>query len=117
MVADGIVPAVSGFELSRACALQAVGGDPELPDSWAQRFAVLRFLPSRPGRVSEVRGFDPGQEVTGVLCEPLVSVGQVMSAASSDGDRMAFILSSAGSLREARELADRRQKSISITVN
>lgn len=117
MVADGIVPAVSSFHLSRACALQAVGLEPEIQEAYSQRFAILRFLPSLSGTVRDIRGFDPEHQVPGVLSEPLVSVGQVLSSASSDGDRMAFILSCADSLDEARELADRRQNEIFITVD
>ena len=117
MVADGIVPAVSGFALSRACALQAVGVEPELPKLSSSKFAVLRFIPSRLGTVRNLQGFGPENELPSVLCEPMVQVGQVMSAASSDVDRMAFILSYADSLEAAYALADYRQSQLTINID
>lgn len=116
MVADGIVPAASGFLLSEACALQAVGQTPPWPGSALERPTVLRFVPSRSGRVTALHGFEPENILPGVRCESLVTVGQVLGRAASDGDRMAFILSSADTLLEALALADKCEQRIKITI-
>ena len=112
MVADGVVPLTSGFDLSRACALQAVGSEPGQANENLQKSVVLRFLPSRLGRVVSVLGFEPADEV----CRSLVAKGQELGKASSDGDRMAFILAAGNTLCEALEKADLRQKRIKIEV-
>lgn len=116
MVADGIVPQVSGFDLAKACSLQAVGQNPEFPDLLNSRSVVLRFVPSLAGRVAAISGFSAQDEIPGVLSEPMVTVGQDVGRASSDGDRMAYILSTADTLEEALRLADAREARIHITV-
>lgn len=116
MVADGIVPQASGFALSRACALQAVGLDPGTPDLSHRRAVVLRFLPSLSGTVAEISGFTPADEVEGVISEPMVSVGQTVGAAASDGDRMAFILATGDTRAEAFRRADAREARIRIRL-
>lgn len=116
MVADGIVPFSSGFDLARATALQAVGLDPGGPSPGPRKSVVLRFVPSRVGKVLSIRGFDAGDETEGVLCEPMVCVGQDLGAAASDGDRMAFILACGQTLEEALAKADEHEKKIRIVV-
>lgn len=116
MVADGIVPFTSGFDLSRACALQAVGLEPEIPRAFSQKSVVLRFVPSQPGKVVSLVGFNPEDEIPGVVCEPIVHLGQDLRKAKSDGDRMAFIIASADSLDDARIKANMREKCIKIST-
>jgi biotin carboxylase len=116
MVADGIVPLMSGFDLSKACALQAVGSEPEIPESFLQKSVVLRFVPSQAGKVVSMVGFETEDEIPGVVCEPMVRVGQEVGRASNDGDRMAFVLAVAETLKEARTLADAREQRICISI-
>ncbi len=116
MVADGIVPAASGFALSAACAQQAVGITPCLPSNELQRAVVLRFIPSRAGRVVAVDGFAPEDEMLHVRCEAMVTVGQELHRATCDGDRMAYILADAETLSAAMALADAREQRIKIRV-
>ena len=116
MVADGIVPMTSGFNLAGACALQAVGLEPELPKNISQKSVVLRFVPSCEGKVVSISGFDPDDEMAGVISEPMVFLGQELGKAKSDGDRMAFILSAADTLPEARIKADLREQRIKIST-
>lgn len=116
MVADGVVPLSCGFDLAQACALQAVGMEPEIPKEFAERSVVLRFIPSQAGRVVSISGFQPQDEIPGVISESMVAVGQNVGHAQSDADRMAFILSAGESLPEARAKADLRERRIKITV-
>lgn len=116
MVADGFVPLTSGFDLSKACALQAVGLEPEIPRSFLKKSVVLRFIPSQAGKVVSMFGFEPEDEIPEVVCEPMVHLGQDLCKAKSDGDRMAFLLASADSLDEARIKANLREQRIKITT-
>ena len=117
MVAEGIVPRVSGFDLATACAMQAVGLEPLEPPLQAHRAAVLRFVPSRRGRVVRIDGFGPNDEVPGVYAEPLVAIGQQVGRAASDGDRMALILASADTLTDALAAADRKEARIHVEMS
>jgi biotin carboxylase len=116
MVADGLVPLTSGFDLARACAQQAVGIEPMSPVVGQRKSVVLRFIPSRPGKVVSISGFTPADEISGVVSEPMVSLGQDLGTAVSDGDRMAFILASGDTLNEATAKADEREEKIRIVV-
>jgi biotin carboxylase len=116
MVADGIVPAVSGYDLATACALQAVGIEPPETPGTPPRAAVLRFIPSKRGKVLEIHGFGPDDDVSGVKSEPLVVVGQDVGQAVSDGDRMAYILASAETIEQAQVLANLKEARIRIVV-
>lgn len=116
MVADGIVPAASGFPLSAACALQAAGLTPPWPDSRPGRAVVLRFVPSRAGRVVSIEGFAPEDEIPHVRSEAMVAIGQELGRAACDGDRMAYILADAANLPAALALADARERRIKIRM-
>lgn len=116
MVADGIVPQTSGFDMSRACALQAVGREPALPPSIKPKAVVLRFVPSRAGKVVAMTGFDAKDEMPGVLCQAMVHLGQDVGRAASDGDRMAFILTTADTIDEAQALTDAREQRIAFAM-
>jgi biotin carboxylase len=116
MVAEGLVPRASGFDLDRACALQAVGLEPPaVPDREKCAF-VLRFLPARPGIVAGISGFDRVQEIGNVVCEPLVAVGDRVGRAVTDVARLAYILSWADDRAEAISLADRAEACLRIDV-
>ena len=116
MVADGIVPLTSGYDMTRACALQAVGMDLALPDNFLSRSVVLRFLPSVAGVVKEISGFAEEDQVEGVVCEPMVEIGKTVGKAASDGDRMAFLLAAGDTIADAMARADLREKRIRIVV-
>lgn len=116
MVADGVVPRASGFDLSGNAALQAVGKTLEWPPKIERKAVVLRFVPSLPGRIVSISGFAPGDDLPNALSEPIVKVGQILDKASCDGDRMAYILSWADTPAEAQRLADEREKRIGFVV-
>jgi biotin carboxylase len=116
MVADGLVPGVSGFDLATACALQAVSAECPLPSPTPPRAAVLRFVPSRPGKVVSIEGFSNDDNVSGVQSEPMVTIGQQVGIAASDGDRMAFVIAVADTVDEALRLTDDRESRIKITL-
>jgi len=112
MVADGLVPMVSGFDLATATALQSVGRPVTLPQIKDKMYGVLRFIASRPGKITGIHGFDSSFDVPDVVCGPIASIGQVVGRAMSDGDRFAYIISVAGSPEEASRLADIRESRI-----
>jgi biotin carboxylase len=115
MVADGIVPRASGFDLSRACAMQAVGLEPETPSDVRKAF-VLRFLPSKRGTVTCVEGFDRANLIPEVECQPLVKVGDRVEDARTDGGRLAFIFSWAEDRVRAFANADLAERCLNIEI-
>ena len=116
MVFDRLVPAVSGVNLARLCALQAVG-EPLPAFSIQENSGVLRFFPSRPGFVSSLTGFDEATKIPGVEAEPFVKVGQKVGSAQADGDRLGYILSRAPTPEGAQDLADQAESFIRFEVS
>lgn len=116
MVADGIVPRASGFDLGRACALQAVGLVPPLPSDLPRQAFVLRFVPSRPGIVKRISGLETIKEIGNVDCGSLVAVGDEVGVARTDSARLAYILSWAADRTTAFALADRAEACIDIVI-
>jgi biotin carboxylase len=115
MVADGIVPRASGFDLSKACALQAVGLQPDIPSGIRCAF-VLRFLPSNKGTVTHIGGFDRANLISNVECQPLVRVGEQVEDARTDGGRLAFIFSWADDRVSAFDYADRAERCLDVAI-
>jgi biotin carboxylase len=116
MVADGIVPRASGFDLAKACALQAVGLEPDIPSDVRKAF-VLRFLPSKKGIVTRVEGFDRASLISNVECEPLVKVGDRVEEAQTDGSRLAYIFSWADDRVQAFARADLAEQYLEIAIS
>jgi len=115
MVNDGLVPRASGFDISLGSVLQAVGRDVALIAP-KKKSAVLRFIPSSPGVINKISGFEDANKLTNVEAGPLVKIGDTMLKANSDGDRLAYILSWGDILAEVRANADRAEKMINIEV-
>ena len=115
MVFDKFVPAVSGVNIARLTALQAIGLPVEI-DACKTDAAVLRFFPSIPGELMAVSGFDKANQLKGVEAASFVEVGAKFHRATTDGDRLGFILSTAATPAEARELADAAEKLISYDI-
>lgn len=115
MVFDAMVPSASGVDLATACVEQALGMEPVLPTP-KNTAVVLRFFPSRPGRITGIHGFDEANAIPDVTAAPFVSVGHVSGHAAADGDRLGYILACAGSRDIAIKKADQAEKAITIGV-
>jgi biotin carboxylase len=113
MVFDGFVPAVSGMNIARLTALQAVGL-PVGEISNIGKSAVLRFFPSFPGVLLEISGFEEANQIEGVEAAPFVKEGDHFHRAMADGDRLGYILSCAETPIRAKELADKAEKMINL---
>jgi biotin carboxylase len=116
MVADGLVPRASGYDLNRACARQALGLEPLPLPGCSPRAFVLRFLPAKPGIVTALTGFDRVRDFANVECEPLVKVGDRVERAVTDSARLAYILSWADDRATALSQADRTEACIRVDV-
>ena len=116
MVADGLVPKASGFDLARACALQAVGRETPCPERITGNAVVLRFLPSRRGIVMSMTGFEQARSIGNVDCGPLVSIGDRVDNARADSGRLAYILSWADDVVHALLLADRAEACLKVDI-
>jgi biotin carboxylase len=116
MVFEKFVPAVSGINIAKLTAMQAVG-IPVKINELEQKFAVLRFFPAKPGRIKEVSGFDEINLIPGVQGESFVKVGDKFNQALTDGDRMGYMLTLADSARKAQDLADKAESGINFLLD
>ncbi len=105
MVFDKFVPLVSGVNIARLTAQQAVGMTLP-PIQCSAGAAVLRFFPTQPGILRAVHGFDEANEVPGVEAGCFVKPGVSFSHAMADGDRLGYVLSYAETVAEAQRRAD-----------
>jgi biotin carboxylase len=115
MVFNGLVPAVSGVNIAKITALQAIG-DSVILESILTNSAVLRFFPSIPGRLVSISGFETANALPGVQCEPFVTPGAVFDNAAADGDRLGYILAVASSAFEAQKLANEAEQLIKFDI-
>jgi len=115
MVFDGFVPTISGVNIARLTALQAVGR-PVGEVTNLKKSAVLRFFPSRPGVLCNIFGFERANSISGVEAAPFAHVGDRFHQASVDGDRLGYILSCAATPRQAQELADEAERLITFEI-
>ena len=114
-VFDAMVPRSSGYDLAQACAMQAVGLEPPQPEPQGIP-VVLRFFPSMPGSVTSISGFEETADLEGVESGPFVEIGQRMSKANTDGDRLGYILSWGANRTQALERAKQAEGMISFEV-
>ena len=115
MVFNKFVPLVSGVNIARLTALQAVGksvGNIENKNA----AAVLRFFPSKPGTLISITGFEEANNIEGVESTPFVRVGDKFQSAATDGDRLGYILSFSDSPQKAQQLADNAEKLIHFEI-
>ncbi len=116
MVFDGFVPTVSGINIARLSALQAVGI--EIPPFEKNNYAsVLRFFPSRPGIVRAINGFENIKNINGVMASSFVNVGDHVGGAAADGDRLGYILTRGDTFQEAQQLADQAETMVRFEIN
>jgi biotin carboxylase len=119
MVFDKLVPAISGVNIALATALNACGkqvGELMSETISPRNSAVLRFIPSKPGKVVGIDGFDNIRKIDNVEAESFVQLGDLMSSAVHDGDRMGYIFSQAKTPKDALELANKAEQLITFTV-
>ena len=116
LVADRLVPLISGVNVARLTALQA-SGEPirDIPIS-SKKSAVLRFIPSREGQVYGFSGFTEAQKLEGVEADSFVCVGDKVRQPQSDGDRLGYILALADSPSQAQQKADQAESLLSYDI-
>lgn len=115
MVFDGVVPIVSGVNIARLTAIQAVGLPVGEISNW-KKSAVLRFFPSSPGVLRTFSGFEQANMIEGVEAAPFVKVGEKFHQATVDGDRLGYILSCAATPMRAQALADQAERLIKFEI-
>jgi len=115
MVFDGLVPAVSGVNIARLTALQAVGLSVGTITN-IERASVLRFFPSTPGVLRKISGFEDANLIQGIQAAPIAQVGHKFHRATVDGDRLGYILSCAATPLQAHELANEAEHLIRFEI-
>ncbi len=117
LVADGIVPAASHFNLPITTILSTVGATFSFSPPRIQQCFVLRFIPSRPGVVKAIIGFETISQIEGVSACPLVKIGDTCFSPRTDGGRLAYIFSIGKTREEALKKANEATDSINFEVN
>jgi biotin carboxylase len=115
MVFDKLVPKASGINIARLTVLQAVGLPVE-KISIQQNGVVLRFFPSRPGKLEGIYGFEEANKIVGVEAAAFARVGNEFNNATVDEDRMGYILSKAATPQEAQKRADEAENKIFFDI-
>jgi len=108
LVFDRLVPSVSGIDIARLTVMQAVGMQLE-PIFPKQNAVVLRFVPSRAGKLKSINGIELANELEGVEVGAIANIGDVFTGAATDGDRQAWILSSGSTPEIAQKRADQAE--------
>ena len=115
MVFERFVPLTSGYDILAACVAQAIGRQVRYSPATKQA-GVIRFFPSKPGRVRAYAGFEQANDCDGVEAGSFVNVGDTMSAAESDGDRLGYILATGPTPGIAHQRADLAESFISFEI-
>lgn len=115
LVFDRLVPSVSGIDIARLTAMQAVGMQlhnirPECNPT------VLRFFPSRQGKLIAIRGLELANELEGVEAGAIAKIGDLFTGAATDGDRLGWILSRGDTPQIAQQKADQAESLISFVL-
>jgi biotin carboxylase len=115
MVSDKLVPLASGINYaSLICKLAINENVEEL--FIKKKNIVLRFFPSTQGKITNITGIKEAGSIDGVECGSFVKIGQKITNASTDGDRLGYILSQSHSLEEALSLAKKAEALIKFDI-
>tara|TARA_B100001250_G_scaffold410460_1_gene436951 strand:- start:147 stop:1346 length:1200 start_codon:yes stop_codon:yes gene_type:complete len=118
MVFDRFVSLSSGYDLPSATAIQAVGiTPPTIPTTGkTENFVLLRFIPSKMGTITNISGFNDANKIDGIEAGSFVEVGDHVEQASTDGDRLGYILAYAKDHKTVQDLADTAENLIEVEV-
>lgn len=96
---DKFLPRVSGCDVVSNTIKILTG---EKIDSFfpKHQLGILRFIPTKKGKVVRISGFDKANRLSNVFAEPFVRVGESVNNALSDGDRAACIISWGDNMEE-----------------
>lgn len=111
-VFEYVVPLATGFDIVAATAVSALGYATMPVRRAVEQSVVLRFVPSRRGRLAGVSIESPASH--GVHVERLMEPGDVANSVSTDGDRVALILGHAETPEEALERTDEALAGIAV---
>ena len=115
LVFDRLVPSVSGIDIARLTVIQAVGMQLEMIVP-KRNATVLRFLPSRPGRLIAIRGLELANELEGIEAGAIAKIGDIFTGAATDGDRLCWILTQGATPDIAQLRADRAETLITFVL-
>lgn len=80
-------------------------------------YCAVRFLPSRAGRLLEIRGAEAAREIPGVVClEVTGRIGRKYRDAVDDSSRFAYVVGRADSLAAANEICDKALGSLEVVL-
>jgi biotin carboxylase len=112
---DRFIPAASGIDVSTLSISEAVSIElqPIILDS---KHAILRFIPSRKGKIISITGIEQAFEKFDVECESFVEVGELVNDAITDGDRLAYMLGKGTDLASINHTINEAEALIEIKI-
>jgi biotin carboxylase len=113
MLSDLLVPFASGFNLNKACVVQAMGFNPKEIIKLDNK-VILRFIPSKKGIIKNLKGFEQGSQISNVKTGSFMKVGDISQDAAVDNNRVGFIAAKGNSISEVFLLANLVEKNILV---
>jgi len=94
-LASVFIPQVTGVNYARLCVQDALGIKvvPSEVTTLNKKYGILRFFVSEPGKVVKIQGLEDANNINGIYAESFTEVGNIVSAATSDADRLGCIIS------------------------
>lgn len=112
---DKFIPAASGVNVPELTILQAA--NKPLPNYKTNlQHAILRFIPSQEGKVLEINGIEEVRKELHIDCEKFVNIGDNVNEATSDGDRLAFILAKGIDFNSINQIVDKAENMIEFKI-
>jgi biotin carboxylase len=113
-LSDILVPLASGYNINKACVVQAMGLNPAPIIFPEDNKVVLRFIPSKKGQIKTLKGFDQGIKTDNVEVGCFMEVGDEAEEAIVDNNRLGFIAIKGKILKEVLAIADKVEKKIEV---
>jgi biotin carboxylase len=115
MLSDLLVPLASGFNINQACVTQAMGRMPKMVnDSSVKNKVLLRFIPSKKGKIKSLKGFDQGAKMDNVETGCFLKVGDFTEDAKVDSNRVGFIAAKDKSMSNLFSIVEHVEKNIKV---
>ena len=119
-ILDSLVPAITGFDATKASILQAINKQIRIP-KLSNNYAILKWLPSRKGTVRSISGFNKVRrnENKNINIEGnnFVDIGAKVNTPTCDGDRLGYLLCWGKNKSEVKEILKKSHKQIKFKIN
>lgn len=111
-----LVPLSTGVDMVKSCIQIALGISPDF-EIKQSKAAVIRYMDSKPGRISKIDGVENAKRVEGVCdIEFMYKINDVISEIHSSVDRLGYIIAEGNTLDEAINSCSKATREINIEI-